>query len=87
MSVNAYLQQVVMGLIIIMAILFDMVRKGYIFRKPDEVKMLIELSYITSLDMPKWPTNQQKELNIQYNTKWRSKQCIFCISPFAQEHM
>lgn len=36
MSVNAYLQQVVMGLIIIMAILFDMVRKGYIFRKPDE---------------------------------------------------
>lgn len=30
MSVNAYLQQVVMGLIIIMAILFDMVRKGYI---------------------------------------------------------
>ena len=35
-GVNAYLQQVVMGLIIIMAILFDMVRKGYIFRKPDE---------------------------------------------------
>ena len=36
MSVNAYLQQVVMGLIIIAAILFDMIRKGYIFRRPDE---------------------------------------------------
>lgn len=36
MSVNAYLQEVVMGLIIIIALLFDMLRKGYIFRKPDE---------------------------------------------------
>ena len=36
MSVNAYLQEVVMGLIIIIALLFDMIRKGYIFRKPDE---------------------------------------------------
>lgn len=36
MSVNAYLQEVVMGLIIIIALMFDMLRKGYIFRKPDE---------------------------------------------------
>ena len=41
--------------------------------------MLIELSYIISLDMPKWPTNPAER--IEYNTVIRAS-CEISIADF-----